>query len=92
MPVVKQRQIPSGTLKLKQLKNDTNRSDNRFKYVVEFPDGDRVLAGFTKPKGKERFDRIVEQRRNGGRRVGAMGAVKGMEQGVNSILTGGGRF
>lgn len=92
MPVVKQAQIPTGTLKLKQLKNDTDLSGNQYKYVVEFPDGDRTLVGFTKPDGKQGFDRIKQQRQRGGQPVGAMGAVKGMERGVNSIFTGGGRY
>lgn len=93
MPVVKQRQIPTGKLKLKQLMNDTDLSNNRYKYVVEFPDGDRTLVAFTKAEGKREFDRIHHQRqRGGGRQAGALDAVDAMDRGVNSIFTGGGRF
>lgn len=93
MPIVKRAKIPTGTLKLKQLKNNTDLSGNQYKYVVEFPDGDRTLVGFTKPEGKQGFERIKQQRQRGrGQAVGAMDTVQSMDRAVNSIFTGGGRF
>jgi len=62
MGTIKRKSIPSGTLKLKQLKNDSELINGQFKYVVEFPDGDRVGPLATKRQAKQRFDSIVENR------------------------------
>lgn len=77
MAVIKRKKIPSGTLKLKQLKNDTDLSNNQYKYVVEFPDGDRTDARFTKENGIREFNRIA-QRRGGGSGGGGIGDLFGM--------------
>lgn len=90
MAVIKQQKIPGGTLKLKQLKNNTNLSNNQYKYVVEFPDGDRSSARFTKQAGMQEFERILNNRSRSSR--GAMGAMNAMEKSTESIFTGGGRF
>lgn len=66
MATIKRRKIPSGTLKLKQLKNDMPQlSSNQYKYVVEFPDGDRTDPRFTRKKGELEFDRVYKARKGG---------------------------
>jgi hypothetical protein len=65
MVVIKRAQIPSGALKLKQLKNDTNLSNNQYKYVVEYPDGDRTDPRFTKQAGLQEFRRVRDHRQQG---------------------------
>lgn len=63
MAVIKRASIPTGTLKLKRLKNDMKDvSSNRYKYVVEYPDGDQTSPRFTKQKAMTEFNRVKNNR------------------------------
>lgn len=62
MAILKRREIPGGELQLKQLKNDLSVNDNPYKYVVEFPDGDRTQAVFTRKEGEREFRRVFNLR------------------------------
>lgn len=64
MTVIKQAKIPTGTLKLKRLKNKhPELSSNQYMYVVEFPDGDRTDPRFTKERGLQEFRRVLNVRK-----------------------------
>ena len=63
MTIIRQQQIDTGVLKLKQLKNrHPELSGNEWMYVVEFPDGDRLDPRSTKQNAQRLFDEIAEQR------------------------------
>lgn len=67
MAIIKQRQIPSGALKLKRLKNDHKElSSNQYKYVIELPDGDRLDPRFTRDNAERVFEDVAERRGGGG--------------------------
>lgn len=67
MAIIKRRTIPTGTLKLKRLKNDLPQlSNSRHKYVVEYPDGDQTDAWFDRQTAEFQFDRIADQRSSTG--------------------------
>lgn len=79
MAVIKQKTIPSGTLKLLKLKNDSPElSNKKYKYVVEFPDGDRTFARFSKMAGENEFNRIAENRSEESMSGGGDGFLSGV--------------
>lgn len=88
MAIIKRRTIPTGTLKLKRLKNDLPQlSNSRHKYVVEFPDGDQTDAWFDRQTAEFQFDRIADQRTGPNGSGGFFGDGGG---GVGGLFGGGG--
>lgn len=77
MTVLKRAKVETGMMELKRLKNDTGNG-GKWKYVIEYPDGDRAGPWTRKRAAKKQFEERKQLRQRDSDSDGGLGGLGGL--------------